>query len=667
MSGFFEEVKRRKVYRVAAAYVIAAGGIIQLASAAFPAWELPNWALRLVIVLLLTGFPIALILGWAFDVTPQGIKTTPASAPRANLRRNLLVLVAAGVLVSAIAGFFLLLPRASAHKIDKSIAVLPFENLSAEKENAYFADGIQDDVLTNLSKIGDLKVISRTSVMPYRGKASNVREIGKALGVANILEGSVRRIGNRVRVNVQLINAENDEHIWAEDYDRDLTDVFAIQTDLAKKITGELEAKLSPDERAQMERKPTENGEAYLAFVQAQNLGCAVEDFDKLKQSEQLYERAIQLDPNFALALARYSQLESWFVHTFDPTRERREKARALAERALQLQPDLPEAHLAVGFSYYYGDNNYDSALREFEIAQHGLPNESEAYFAIGAIQRRQAKWAESTANLEKAVSLNPKDIFPLQNLAFNYQMLRDFDAANKTIDRGLQINPAGVGLWEIKSKLAIAEKGDLSVAEKAFQTLKSMPMTNEEKLKIASGRADVFLLERKYKEGLREAENFPDDLLAPIPAALCGKYYLIGFARKALQDEAGARAAFLKAKDLVEAQLKQSPDAAEMHIQLAKVLAYLGEKDAALIEARRATELLPESKDAFGGPEIAGGVAEVHAILGDNGRAIEILDGLLSRPSGVTVQGLKVNPIWDPLRNDPRFQALIDKYGAKA
>jgi len=390
MSGFFEEVKRRKVYRVAAAYIIAAGGIIQLASAAFPAWELPNWALRLVIVLLLIGFPIALILGWAFDVTPQGIRTTPTFAPKAKLRRNLLVLVAAGVLVSAIAGFFLLLPRASAHKIDKSIAVLPFESLSDEKENAYFADGIQYDVLTNLSKIGELKVISRTSVMPYRGKASNVREIGKALGVATILEGSVRRIGNRVRVNVQLINADTDEHIWAEDYDRDLTDVFAIQTDLAQKIVGQLQAKLSPGEKEQIQRKPTENGEAYLAFVQAHNLSCAFEDLDKLKQSEQLYERAIELDPNFALALAWFSQLQSWLVHTFDRTPERREKARSLAERALQLQPDLPEAHLALGYSYYYGDNNYDAALKEFQIAQRGLPNESDAYLAIGAIQRRQ-------------------------------------------------------------------------------------------------------------------------------------------------------------------------------------------------------------------------------------------------------------------------------------
>src|SRR5437762_5785851 len=201
MSGFFEEVKRRKVYRVAAAYLIAGGGIIQLASAAFPAWELPNWSLRLVIMLLLIGFPIALILAWAFDLTSQGVKATPApAAPGSHLQRNVLMLVATGIIISAAAGFFLL-PRAAARKVDKSIAVLPFENLSDEKENAYFADGVQDDILTNLSKIGDLKVISRTSVMSYRGHTPNVREIGKALGVSTILEGSVRRAGNRVRVN----------------------------------------------------------------------------------------------------------------------------------------------------------------------------------------------------------------------------------------------------------------------------------------------------------------------------------------------------------------------------------------------------------------------------------------------------------------------------------
>src|SRR5262245_14603680 len=662
MTGFFEEVKRRKVYKTAAAYVIAAGGAIQLASAAFPAWELPNWMLRLVIVLLLLGFPIALMLAWAFDITAQGVRVTPSiGVPRTHRRRNIILLATTGVLVSAGAGF-LLLPRVSAHKCDKSIAVLPFQSLSDEKENAYFADGIQDDVLTNLSKVGDLKVISRTSVMPYRGKASSVREIGKTLGVGAILEGSVRRIGNRVRVNVQLINAETDEHMWAEDYDRDLTDVFAIQTDLAQQIARELQAKLSPLEKAQIERRPTQNGEAYLAFVQARNLSHAIESTEKLKQSEQLYQRAIELDPNFALAVARYSQLQSWFVNDVERTPERREKARTLAERAIQLQPDLPEAHLALGFSYYYGDKNYEAALREFEIARLGLPNESEVYLAIGAIQRRQGKWAHSIANMEKAASLNPKDTWPLQNLSFNYSILRNYDAANKTLDRALALDPTAMELLGIKSSLAIAEKGDFAVAERGFEALKSIQMTNEQKLKTADARVDVFLLERRYNEGLREAESLPDDQLASYPRSLWSKYYNIGFARRALQDEPGARAAFLKAKNAAEEQLNRTPDDAKPRIQLAKTLAFLGEKDSAMTEAQRASELQPESKEAFEGPAITEGVAEVYAILGDKDRAIETLDGLLNRPSYVTVQGLKVNPIWDSLRNDPRFQALIDR-----
>ncbi|MEP6585833.1 MAG: hypothetical protein ABJB70_03815 [Candidatus Udaeobacter sp.] len=667
MTGFFEEVKRRKVYRVAAAYIIAAGGIIQLASATFPAWELPNWALRLVILLVLIGFPIALILAWAFDITAQGIRATPdTTAPRTRRRRNIVMLIATGVIISAATGFFLL-PRVAAHKVDKSIAVLPFENLSDEKENAYFADGIQDDVLTNLSKISDLRVISRTSVMQYRGRPTNLREIGKALGVSNILEGSVRRSGNKVRVNVQLIDANTDEHVWANDYDGDVTDVFAIQTDLAQKIANELRAKLSPSEKERMERKPTENGEAYQAFVQAHNLSCAFEDSAKLKQSEQLYQRAIDLDPNFALALARYSQLESWMVRTHEGTSEHRDKARSLAERAFQLQPELPEAHLALGFSYYYGDNNYDAALREFEIAQRGLPNESEVYLAIGAIQRRQGKWAESTANLEKAASLNPKDTWPLQNLAFNYQMLRNFDAANRTVARALQINPQAIGLWEIKVKLAIAEKGDFSVYEQGVEKGKSFPISDEERLKILGDHANLLLFQRKYQELLQLGQKYPDDSFAAVPGSLAMKYFAIGIAQKGLGDDTAARTAFVKSKNILEDQLKQKADDADLRVQLAKLLAWLGEKDAAIAEAQRAIDLRPETKDAFEGPQITEQVAQVYAILGDNARAIELLDGLLSRPSEVTLQTLKLNPAWDPIRNDPAFQALFAKYAGKA
>ncbi len=468
MTGFFDEVKRRKVYRVAAGYIIAAGGAIQLASAAFPAWELPNWALRSVIVLLLLGFPVALMFAWAFDITMQGVQATPESAvPGRHRRRNIIMLVATGVIISAAAGFFLL-PRVSARKIDKSIAVLPFENLSDERENAYFADGIQDDVLTNLSKIGDLKVISRTSVMSYRGKASNVREIGKALGVATVLEGSVRRIGNRVRVNVQLINASNDEHLWAEDYDRDLTDVFAIQTDLAQKIVRELQAKLSPVEKAQIERKPTKNGEAYLTFVQAHDSFTRPDKFRAdTEKAEQLFEQATRLDPDFAEAFAGLAWVHDWMYHTLDPTPARKEKARAAAARAVQLQPELPEAHLALGFYHYYCERNYEAALNEFAIAKRSLPNSAEVYMAIGAIERRQGKWAQSTANFEKAASLSPKDSFILVNLADNYRANKDFETADKIFDRAIEAAPNSLSARAEKAMLAFIWKGDLSMMQK--------------------------------------------------------------------------------------------------------------------------------------------------------------------------------------------------------
>jgi len=663
MSGFFEEVKRRKVYRAAVAYVVVAGGIIQLASAVFPAWEMPAWALRLVIILLLIGFPISLILAWALDVTPHGIRATPPppSAPRR--QRNVIALLAVGVVVSAAAGFFLL-PRASARKIDKSIAVLPFENFSDDKDAAFFADGIQDDILTSLAKIRDLKVISRTSVMGYRGKQNNVREIGQALGVSTILEGSVRKSGNRVRLNVQLINAVNDEHLWAEDYDRDLTDVFAIQTDLAQKIAHELQAKLSPTEKEQMTRKPTENGEAYLAFVQAHNLHLQLEDMEKLKQGEQLYERALQLDPNFSLAAADLSRLESWIYHTFDPTPPRGEKARALAERALKLQPDSPEGHLALGFSYYYGDRDYERALKEFDIAQQGLPNEAEVYLAIGAIQRRQGKWTESNANLEKACSLRPNESWPLQNLTLNYQMLRNFAAANKTLDRALKLEPESLGLWSIKLDLEICEKGTFETMKRGAAALANKQVPEEMRAHLVGPVIRIRLLERKYEEALQEAEAAKDEFLAKNPESLFAKYEVIGIAKKMLKDDAGARAALLAARGYAEKYVSDAPNDAARHSKLAEILAWLGDKDSAIAEAKRGTELLPETVDAFEGPVLTQTLAEVYGIVGEQDKAIDLLDGLLSRPGPTTVPFLKAVPIWDPLRSNPRFAELLKKYG---
>jgi TolB-like protein/Flp pilus assembly protein TadD len=665
MSGFFEEVQRRKVYRVAVAYVVAAGGIIQLASATFPAWELPTWSLRLVISLLLLGFPIALIVAWAFDVTPEGIQRTPRAetARPGRTRRNIAILCAVGLAISVVAGSFIL-PRASARKVDKSIAVLPFENLSTDKDNAFFADGLQDDILTNLAKIGELKVISRTSVMAYRGRPGSVRDIGRELGVGAVLEGSVRKEGNRIRLNVQLIDTRTDEHIWAEDYDRDLVDVFAIQTDLAEKVAEELRAKLSPSEKAQLSRKPTENGEAYLAFFQARNL-YVPEDNAKLLQSEQLYERAIKLDANFALAYAAYSQLESWIYRSFDPQPARRDRARALADRALQLQPDLPEGHLARGFVLYYGEQNYGAALKEFEIAQRGLPNESEAYLALGAIQRRQGRWAESTVNLEKAATLNPKATWPLQNVYFNYQMTRDFVAAEKTLDRALAVEPDSFPIWDLKAKLAYAARGDTGTAAEAVRKFQTMPPEVVEPLKRGELEFRLAFAQRRFEDALRMLETLPDEVIGKVPGGVAQKYLAIGDLKQRLGDEAAARAALLKAREGAEAQVRLMPDNAIHRIWLAKALALLGEKEAARAEIGRAMELLPESKDAFNGPDVTQGAAEVFAVLGERDRALALLEHLISRPSSVTVQVLKNDPAWDALRGEPRFQALIEKYAA--
>ena len=663
MSGFFEELRRRKVYRVAAAYVIAAGFIIQIASAVFPAWELPTWTFRLVVTLLLIGFPAALFLAWAFDITLQGIQATEAIAAETHLRRNMIILIATGVIVSAAAGFFLL-PRASAGKIDKSIAVLPFENLSAEKENAYFADGIQDDILTNLAKIGDLKVISRTSVMPYRDSAMrNARDIGKALGVATLLEGSVRRIGNRVRVNVQLINANNDQHIWAEDYDRDLTDVFAIQTDLAERIASALQAKLSSNEKARLDRRPTQNPDAYLLFVQAHDYASRKEMFhDTSSKAEPLFEEAIKLDPNFALAFAGLSMVESWLYHTSDPVPARREKARLNADEALRLQPDLPEGHLALGFSYYYGDRDYERALAEFEIARRGLPNESQAYFAIGSIQRRQGKWAESNANLEKAATLDPKNRNVLMNLCYSYMAQRDFEAANKTVDRLIATSPQSFQARALKGFIAFQLKGDLSAAEKVFS---SVPPESDPGIATLA-RFWILRLKRNFPEALQVLQQFHGDVLRNTSTAPAPKAFLEGELYRAQGDEAKARTALEHARVVSKQLLREAPEDPARHGQHGLILAALGQKQEAITEGKRAVELLPESEDAFDGPRVTATLAQIYAWTGEFDEAFRLLDHLLVVPGGLNVPMLKLDPAWDALRKEPRFQALIDKYSPK-
>jgi TolB-like protein/Tfp pilus assembly protein PilF len=415
MSGFFAELQRRKVYRVAAAYIIAAGFIIQIGSAVFPAWELPNWTLRLVIVLLLVGFPVALILAWAYDVTPHGIQATP-KVPGGHRRRNIILLVAAGAIISAAAGFFLL-PRASARKIDKSVAVLPFQNLSDEKANAYFADGIQNEILTKLATVRDLKVISRTSTAKYQSKPDSLKTVAQELRVSTILEGTVQRAGDKVRVNVQLIDARTDTHLWAKSYDRDFKDVLAVESEVAAQIADALKANLSPSESHVLAAAQTENTEAYDLFLRGQyefhqaESSLAADAYDR---ADTFYRQALARDPNFAEAaaeLARNRLSRHWFVSPLAPAEL--EEVKSLIDRALALAPNSPEAHFALGLFFYWGHRQYENALAEFNRTLELQPNNADARAYCAWVYRRRGEWERSLADSQQAEELDPRDASP--------------------------------------------------------------------------------------------------------------------------------------------------------------------------------------------------------------------------------------------------------------
>lgn len=660
MSGFFEEVKRRRVYRVAVAYAVVAGGTIQFASAVFPAWELPSWALRLVIILLLIGFPISLILAWAFDITPQGIRSTPRAEtlPPTHRRRNLIILCAVGLAVSATGGFFLL-PRASARKLDKSIAVLPFENFSEEKENAHFADGIQDDVLTNLSKISDLKVISRTSVMSYRGANRNIREIAKALGVGAILEGSVRRVGNRVRVNVQLINGATDEHIWAEDYDRELTDIFAIESELAREIASMLRTKLSPSEKEQLVRKPTQNGDAYLLYVQAHDIFTRSDRKEEdARKAEQLCEKAVQMDPSFALAFAQLSQIESWLYRSIELRPADLEKARIHANEALRLQPKMPEAHQALGYLHYFGERDFERARSELEVAQLGLPNNAEIYTALGFIERRKGHWSEATAQFEKAVGLNPKSPDAWFAVIENHIYQRDYAAAAKVCDRAITAQPESVSLRFRRGWIEYDWKGDFQRIE---DELARAPAIADAEGDITMWRTGMKVLQRQYDRAIQVLNESPR---TEFQNGFIPKSLLLGQIYYLKQDKERAEKFLQEARRSEEAAMREKPEDAYRHAALGPIYAMLGLREDAIREGKRAIELVPESKDAFEGPDHLVDLARIHALLGENDEAFPLLDHALSIPSGLSVGGLKLDPDWDKLRSDPRFAALIKKYG---
>ncbi|HEY2614987.1 MAG TPA: hypothetical protein VGI42_04710 [Chthoniobacterales bacterium] len=669
--NFFAELKRRNVYRVAVAYGVITWLLTQVATQTFPFFDIPNWCVRLVIVLLLLGFPIAIILAWAYELTPEGIKRTEDVAPEKSITRvtsqklNYFIIA---VLLCAVG--FLLVQRFRQSEpvsagLEKSIAVLPFDNISDDKENAFFADGIQDDILTSLAKIRDLKVISRTSVMPYRGAAkTSLPQIAQALGVVNVLEGSVRRGGNRVVVNVQLIDARNDRHLWANRYDRSLADSLGLQGELAAEIAAELRATLSPEEKARVETKPTENPDAYLLYLKARGYESNPDRlFEDYKIGERLYTEAIQHDPSFALAHARLSATIARIYHWFDPTEERKARIKEEAEKSLQLRSDLGEGHLALGLYYYWTEANYEKALAEFELATTALPNDSDIDYFAAAIRRRQGRWNDNIALLKKSQAVDPGNANVAEELAYTYSFLHDWPEAARRQERVQALAPDSINAKIVRAYVDFWWKGSTAALKEAVAEI---PVGVDPAGLVTRARWDLAMLQRDYPAAEQAMASCPLNSFQsngqPTP-----KSFFRGCAALARGDAATARMNLENARPVFELAVQEAPLNGLRHANLGLLYAFLARKEDAIREGRRAVELQPESKDAVNGPWLSGFLAMIYARVGETDSALRLLQHLLSSPGPVdntncciTQNDLRSRWQWDPIRNDPRFQKLV-------
>lgn len=644
---FFSELKRRKVYRVAAGYAVLAWVLIQIATQVLPFFEIPIWGVRLVIVALILGFPVALFLSWAFDLTLGGIVRTEdldeTKAPRRPVK----------------------LPPP-----EKSIAVLPFENLSDDQQNTYFGDGIQDDILSNLAKVADLKVISRTSVRQYRTGTRNVREIGEALGVAYVMEGTVRRESKRVRINVQLIDARTDLHVWNDTFDREITDLFALQTELARRIAFALRANLSPQEKERLQKHPTSDLDAYDLFLRARDLFRWSGSGDPRENGERalrLLDEAIARDPNFALAHCLASRFHCelyWFG--YDRTRPRLALAKVAADTALRLRPDSSEARLALAYYYYYGYRDYELARTEVAIAQDVAPSNAETWEAAGAIARRQGRWEDAVKNFEKAKELDPRNASVLWDVAETYACLgRDAEAVDG-FSVGTEVNPEAHFFSVARAAIALRAEGNL---EPLRTVLRAIPAHFDPGGGVTNIALRVYLASRNYDEAERWLRKSRDDRFNDIGVGGAGaildgyafpRSWYEGLIARGRGDSESAQSAFASTQKTVEDDLAKSPDDAELVAMLGLVLGMRGRKEEAIAAGHRAVELLPISKDAFDGPLIATKLAVIYAQAGEPARAMVLLEELVNLPNGLTLGALRIEREWDPLRNHPRFAKLL-------
>ena len=677
---FVSELRRRNVYKVAVAYAVVSWLLIQIATQVFPFFEIPNWAVRLVVLLLILGFPVALILSWAFEITPEGIKRESEIEPDKSIthhtgRKIVALTIVLGVAAAGLLAFQLLrskspnaaavLPSmASNAAVDipsKSIAVLPFDNLSDDKSNAYFAEGIQDEILTRLSKIAALKVISRSSTQKYKSAPDNLREVGRQLGVANLLEGSVQKIANAVHVNVQLIRAATDEHLWAESYNRKLDDVFGVEGEVASTIADQLNAKLSGTEQKAVTDKPTQNTAAYDAYLRGLAIEHTQYSYESYQQAAREYVEAVQLDPNFAFAWARLAVLRSFlYFNAVDPNTNTAGAVKEAADRAMALAPEAGESWIAQGAYRYRVLRDFAGAVTAYKQAQIRLPNNSYLLQNLAFVQRRLGLWQEAEATFKKALELDPRNFQLLGSLGGEcYAYLRRFNDARVAMDRALEISPDSASTRANKA-VTFQNEGRL---DEAAHELARIPADTTDDFVVAP-RINQAIYERNFDSAISMIERKLSSVPAGQPLDSVTELALVqlGFCQQWTGRDEDARRSFSRAIESIKPKPDAlvSPDANGTPNTLALAYAGLGEKEKALEQAQRAVK--DYEMDAVNKPWSETTLAQIQARFGDFDSAIAAIPHLLEVPAGLTIANLKLDPLWDPLRRDPRFQKLCEE-----
>jgi TolB-like protein/cytochrome c-type biogenesis protein CcmH/NrfG len=667
--SFWEQLKRRNVPRVAAFYAGLAWLLVQVATQVLPFFDVPNWAVRLVVIVAFLGFPFVIAFSWFYELTPLGLKresemAADASIPRSSgrgLDRWIIAVLSLAVVV-LLASLFVRSgkPQPQAADADKSIAVLPFESLSDDKANAYFALGIQDEILTRLSKIGGLRVISRTSTARYASNPDDLPDIAKRLGVAHVLEGSVQKSGGTVRINVQLIHAASDRHLWAETYDRKLDDMFSVEGEVAQAIAVALNTRLTGDEHAAMNAAPTRNAAAYDLYLRGLDNELRFNNQQDYFDAERYYRAAVGADPAFALAWAHLAMTQSYiYLNGLVRTGPYLAELRNSAETAMKLQPELGEAWLARGYYFYRGLGDFDAAISAFEEASRRLPNSAEVSAAIAYVQRRQGKWDEALSNLMLSARRDPQNISYWTGMAEVHSALGRYAQAQSTLDRALTISPdRAVTLKSVKVSY-YQNAGDLDAAQRILDTLPPDDPT----LATLFGRQwlyrhDYAPIAAKLKKLLEDPEMKAGDDKPSVYSLLGASYFFNG-----RPDQ--ARAAFSEGRRLALELRSSGVDSYNLSCNLAVNEAALGHREAALAEARHCIELV--GNDHWQRPFAETAQAQVQALVGDREAALAALPSLVQTANGVNAGDLRYSPVWDPLRDDARFQAALAKAMARA